>query len=157
MNKILLILDIDGVLITNPSWKADEIDPDGYSRFNQECIDNVNRLLSKMDFEIWLSSTRRTVKSLEEFNEIFRNRNINCSIDGFLPIHKKRISRKEEIQAFIEDIKPSSYLIIDDDKSLHDLNEKIKSNLVLTDLQIGFNHEKLKEAFSLVNSISKKQ
>ncbi len=66
--RIKLILDLDGVLITTPLWKADEMDSDGYSKFNQSCIDNLNELLSLADFDIWLSSTRRTVKSIEEFN-----------------------------------------------------------------------------------------
>jgi len=38
MNKTTLILDLDGVLITTPSWKADEMDADGYSKFNENCI-----------------------------------------------------------------------------------------------------------------------
>jgi len=33
-NKICLILDLDGVLMTNPFWKADRIHLDGYSEFN---------------------------------------------------------------------------------------------------------------------------
>lgn len=56
MNKVLLILDLDGVLITTPTWKADEIDSDGYSKFSRNCVSNLNRLLATANFEIWLSS-----------------------------------------------------------------------------------------------------
>ncbi len=146
MAKPLLILDLDGVLITTPMWKADEMDSDGYSKFNQSCIDNLNTLLSLDDFDIWLSSTRRTVKSIEEFNTIFINRNITKPIKGFLPVYENCNNRKEEILKFLEEFKPQNYLIIDDDKSLNDLDEITKEKLVLTELMKGFNQEQLKLA-----------
>jgi len=52
MRRITLILDLDGVLITTPIWKADEIDSDGYSKFNMNCVQNLNKLLIQSDFEI---------------------------------------------------------------------------------------------------------
>lgn len=148
MNKLTLILDLDGVLITTPPWKKDEIDLDGYSKFNQSCVDNLNELLSLADFDIWLSSARREVKSIEEFNTIFRNRNIKGVIGGFLPKYK---NRKEEIFKFIDDYKPIRYLILDDDKSLNGLDSIIKNRLVLTDLMYGFDKEKLELAISKLN------
>ena len=67
--KNLLLLDIDGVLITTPPWKQDVIHNDGYSEFNETNVANLNKLLSKIDnVEIWLSSTRRLKKRLAEFN-----------------------------------------------------------------------------------------
>lgn len=144
VKKTVLILDLDGVLITTSPWKPDEIHPDGYSDFNAESVKNLNDLLQFANFEIWLSSTRRTVKSLEEFNQIFKNRNIEGEIIGFLPSHKHRLSRREEIEYFIEQRKLVDYLIIDDDKSLNGLVDK--SRLVLTELLVGFNREKLIEA-----------
>jgi hypothetical protein len=141
-----LILDLDGVLITNPSWKADQIDSDGYSEFNKSCVENLNRLLSLAKFDIWLSSTRRTVKSLTEFNLIFKNRNIKNEIIGFLPEYSNCKSRKDEILEFIEEFKVSDFLIIDDDKSLNGLKKSIKEKLILTELTKGLDSEKLKEA-----------
>jgi histidinol phosphatase-like enzyme len=44
-NALVLFLDLDGVLITTPAWKPDEIDSDGYSKFEQSCVDNLNQLL----------------------------------------------------------------------------------------------------------------
>lgn len=126
MTNPLLILDLDGVLISTPMWKADEMDSDGYSKFNQSCIDNLNTLLSLDDFDIWLSSTRRTVKSMEEFNTIFTNRNIIKPIKGFLPEYENCKNRKEEILEFLNEFGVENYLIIDDDKSLNDLESDIK-------------------------------
>lgn len=150
MNRTTLILDLDGVLITTPIWKADEIDTDGYSKFNMNCVDNLNKLLEQSDFEIWLSSTRRTVKTLTEFNRIFENRNIKKEINGFLPVYQDCKTRKDEITRFIKEFKVLDFLIIDDDKSLNGLKENQKEKLILTELQKGFDKEKLEIAIGKI-------
>lgn len=139
-----LILDLDGVLITTRPWKTDEIHQDGYSNFNAESVKNLNKLFQVTNFEIWLSSTRRIKKSLEEFNQIFQNRNIEGKIKGFLPVHEQNFSRRKKVEYFIEHQQLDKYLIIDDDKSLNDLADK--SKLILTNYLQGFNREKLLEA-----------
>ncbi|WP_397362273.1 HAD domain-containing protein [Olleya sp. R77988] len=149
-NDKLLILDLDGVLITNPSWKADRIHSDGYSEFNKSCVENLNRLLTLAEFDIWLSSTRRTVKTLNEFNLIFKNRGIKKDIVGFLPEYTDCRNRKEEILKFITEFQASDFLIIDDDKSLNGLESGIKESLILTELTKGLNSEKLKEAIEKI-------
>lgn len=149
-----MILDLDGVLITNPSWKADRIHSDGYSKFNESCVENLNRLLTLAEFDIWLSSTRRTVKTLTEFNLIFKNRGIKKEIVGFLPEYADCKNRKEEVLKFITEFNTSDFLIIDDDKSLNGLENGIKENLILTELTKGFNSEKLKEATEKIKNCS---
>tara|TARA_R110002033_G_scaffold170433_3_gene212934 strand:+ start:86451 stop:87167 length:717 start_codon:yes stop_codon:yes gene_type:complete len=148
-----LILDLDGVLITNPSWKADRIHSDGYSDFNESCVENLNQLLSLSEFDIWLSSTRRTAKTLTEFNLIFKNRGIKKDIIGFLPEYADCKNRKEEVLKFITEFKITDFLIIDDDKSLNGLESGIKKYLISTELVKGFNSEKLKEATEKINKI----
>ncbi len=151
MKRITLILDLDGVLITTPIWKPDELDSiDQYSTFNEHCIDNLNVLLSTYSCNIWLSSTRRTVKTIDEFNVIFKNRNINTLITGFLPEYKACKTRREEIIRFIEENNISSFLIIDDDKSLNDLPLIYKEKLILTPYLKGFDAEKLKLATRII-------
>ncbi len=150
MSKTILILDLDGVLITTPIWKSDEIHSDGYSDFNKSCVKNLNQLLDLKEFDIWLSSTRRTTKKITEFNLIFKNRGINNSIIGFLPEYPNCENRKEEILEFISEYKIVDYLIIDDDKSLNGLDNAIKNKLILTELMNGFNSEKLMEAARLI-------
>jgi len=150
-NKIL-ILDLDGVLITTPPWKADKIDSDGYSEFNNSCVVNLNKPLTLAEFDIWLSSTRRTVKTLSEFNKIFENRKIDSEIIGFLPEYSDCKNRKEEIQKFISESDIMDFLIIDDDKSLNGLESVIKENLILTDLNRGLDTEKLNEATERVKN-----
>ncbi|CAL2076527.1 HAD domain-containing protein [Tenacibaculum sp. 190524A02b] len=142
--KTILILGLDGVLITTPPWKADVIHTDGYSQFNINCVTNLNKLLTLKTFDIWLSSTRRTTKTLTEFNQIFINRGIIQPIKGFLPVYKNCTSRKDEIISFINDFNLNDLLIIDDDKSLNAI--PYKNQLVLTQFLKGFNNEALSEA-----------
>jgi len=149
-NNKTLILDLDGVLITTPPWKQDTMHSDGYSEFNESCINNLNRLLTLVEFDIWLSSTRRTTKTLTEFNLIFKNRELRNKIVGFLPEYSCCKSRKEEVIKFIDEYKISDFLIIDDDKSLNGLEDILKENLVLTELMKGFNLEKLNEAIGKI-------
>ncbi|BDD05572.1 HAD domain-containing protein [Aureibacter tunicatorum] len=152
MIKPKLILDLDGVLITTATWKADEIDSDGYSKFNTTCVSNLNRLLKTKKFDIVLSSTRRTVKSLDDFNEIFMFRQINSPITEFLPNYKNCRNRKEEIECYIQEVDIKDFLIIDDDKSLNDANQFIKDRLIQTELLKGFNTDKLKEAINVISN-----
>ncbi|MEO0505721.1 MAG: HAD domain-containing protein [Bacteroidota bacterium] len=151
-NNRFLILDIDGVLITNPPWKADQILSDRYSEFNETCVGNLNELLNVAEFDIWLSSTRRMKKNLVEFNEIFGNRGIKQKLKGFLPEYADCKNRKEEVLKFITEFGPTDFLIIDDDKSLNGLTESLKRKLILTELTKGFDSQKLQEAVEKLKS-----
>ena len=150
MNRIL-ILDIDGVLITTPTWKPDHLHHDGYSDFNSKCVDNLNALFDFDNFEIWLSSSRRSAKTLPEFNLIFEARGIKKKIIGYLPEHPCRMSRKEEIEKFIIENDITRFLIIDDDKSLNNLEDEIKKWWIKTDLMLGFDLNKLSESRRILN------
>ncbi len=146
IEKTILILDLDGVLITSPPWKSDEMDFDGYSKFDSECVKNLNIILEEECCEIWLSSTRRRTKSLIELNTIFRNRGIFKEIKGFLPENDYNLDRKEEILNFLKEKEIRDFIIIDDDKSLNAMSDDLKEKLVLTDYSKGLNREKLGEA-----------
>jgi len=150
MSNTTLILDLDGVLITTGAWKPDAIDVDGYSEFDYVAVQNFNKLLKDNKFEIWLSSSRRIYKSLEEMNAIFKHRGIVQPITGFLPYLPALENRKKEVEHFIKVQKLQRYLILDDDKTLNALPPIMKAKLVLTKFLIGFKEEKLAEAFSIL-------
>lgn len=144
--KNVVILDLDGVLITTPSWKADEIHPDGYSDFNKEAVHALNSLLEEIEAELWLSSTRRLNQTLEGFRTIFNNRSIKKELAGFLPGGTRGLKRRVEIEAFLNCEPIDNFIIVDDDQSLQELDETRKDFWVRTDPLIGFNTEKLNEA-----------
>lgn len=139
----VIILDLDGVLVTKPPWRMDELDVDGYSKFNEHAIANFNMLTDDLDFELWLISDRRRGKTLEQLNKIFKNRNINKQINGMVPIYG-HITRLEEFKKFISENKFDNYLLIDDEISLEGLDDK--SSWVRTKPLIGFGEEELSES-----------
>ena len=61
---------------------------------------------------------------MDEFNIIFKNRNIQTEIEGFVPVYFEYIHRIEEFKDFIADESITNYLLIDDDSSLEGLNDK---------------------------------
>lgn len=150
-NKITIFLDLDGVLITTPAWQQDVIAEDGYSVFKPKLVNNLNTLLTKWDFEIVLSSSRRKAHSLEQFNMYFENRGILHKISAYTPISVEKKSRKEEIEQYIFDNSIQNFLILDDDTSLNNLDKRFKDKLVLTKHMLGFNYEKLEEAIEKIS------
>lgn len=150
MNTIALLLDLDGVLITTPLWKQDELHVDGYSDFNAICVENLNALLKERKFDIYLTSTRRTNKTLAQFNQIFKNRRIIQDIKGFLPQYESQLSRKEEIERFLLENQFEHFLILDDDKSTTQLQYEIKEFLILTEYAKGFTAENIKQALAIL-------
>ncbi len=152
---ILLLLDLDGVLITTPPWKREEQLSDGYSAFSKNCVSNLNRILELGRFEIWLSSSRRKAKTILEFNQIFDFRGINQSITGMLPEYPREYSRKQELESFLSQKPDSSFLILDDDKSLNDLDDSLKKYLVQTQFLKGFNDDSFLEASNIVIDINR--
>jgi len=146
--KNVVILDLDGVLITTPSWKRGDIEEDGYSVFNKRTIENLNILLSVADAELWLISDRRKGFTLEQFNVFFKNRNIETELSGMVPVYSKPVIRIEEFKEFIKDESIKNYLLIDDDSSLDALEDK--SFWVKTNSLVGFSEEKLNEAIDKI-------
>jgi hypothetical protein len=150
--KNVLLLDLDGVLITTPPWKPDQMHEDGYSDFKKSAVENINILFEKVSFEIWLTSSRRANKTLAEFNEIFCNRKLSNKLVGFLPVETIKCTRLIEINKFLDKEVLDNFLIIDDDNSLNDLAPERKKFWVKTDSLIGFNKEKLDMASEIIKN-----
>lgn len=148
----VILLDLDGVLITTPAWKPDVLHADGYSDFNVEAVACFNELLLHTNAEIWLTSSRRQQRTLSEFNQIFSNRNIAGEIKGYIPGGTDSQNRLAEINAFLNHDQVKSFLILDDDPGLHDLSAERKKHWVQTLPLIGFNREKLAEALEKIES-----
>jgi len=136
MNNIIL-LDLDGVLITTAPWEPDKMHEDGYSDFNPICVTNLNRIIKDTGYDIILSSARRVEVNRLVMNGYFKNRGVIKLIKDYVPIYREASSRREEIEMFLEEYKPENYLILDDDKSLSGASEEIKSNWIQTYLMTG--------------------
>jgi hypothetical protein len=147
-----IILDMDGVLITTPLWKPDTLHKDGYSDFNETCVQNFNKLASMVAVEVMLSSSRRKTKTLEEFRQIFDNRGMKAILTGFIPVLATTTTKSEEIKAYLEETKVKNYLIIDDDLSLNDLPTHIRENCIFTTYARGFDEQALAQAREVIKA-----
>lgn len=135
MDKVI-ILDLDGVLITTKPWEQDVLLADNFAAFNQKGVDKLNDILAETGYDIILSSARRYSVSIDVMNDYFKTRGIKGQIIGYLPLYdvNLRYSRYDEVIRFIMKHRPEHYLVIDDDKSLSKLGNK---SWIQTDSMIG--------------------
>ncbi len=119
--KIIIFLDIDGVLYTSKYNKylldnnLKDRDDCGYI-FDVECVKNLNFLNSKLDFDVVVTSTWRS-KGLDYLKTLFDDRNIDVNIVGMTPlgtIDKLYFSRCDEVKDY-EYIKNYEKIIVIDD------------------------------------------
>ena len=136
---MLIFLDIDGVMVPAKSWKSPELMNDGFPAFSNKSVSVLQKLISD-DVTIMLTTSHKSNHTLEEWKKIFKNRDIDANKIKSLPENIKNLSRKDEIMNWfnLHNIN-EPFLIIDDDKSLNDLPEYLKKNLVQTSAQIGLN------------------
>lgn len=147
-----IFLDIDGVMVPAKSWKSPELLDDGFPAFSARAIKALQRLISD-ETTIVLTTSHKSLFSIDGWKQIFRNRNINIERIEALPANLENISRKEEITNwFNTHLINEPFVIIDDDRSLNDLPENLKENLIQTSPLIGLTEDHLE----LINAIPMK-
>jgi diphthamide synthase subunit DPH2 len=132
----VILLDLDGVMITTKPWESDFILADDFAEFNPRAVAKLNQLLKETGFDIVLTSTRRYVHDIDQMNEFFKTRGIEGKIIEYLPLYDRnlRYSRYDEVTRFLMKHRPNNYLVIDDDRSVARLGY---DKLMLTDPMIG--------------------
>jgi hypothetical protein len=148
---VKIILDIDGVLVTTPSWKKAELLDDGFLKFDKEATDNLNILLFVTNATIVLISTHRIKYSNDELSLLFKSRGINANIEKINDVDAIHlIDKPSEIINWVN-TSNSEYLIIDDDSSLGVLPKDIKMRWIKPSPLIGFSEDYLCSALSIFN------
>ena len=148
--KKFILLDFDGVMIPSKPWKPVPLMEDGFYKFDDRAISFLNRIVDETGATIILTTSHKTSYPNLEWKKLFEVRGINCEVkrlDDKL-IHSKRI---EEIRGWFK-LNKDNFVILDDDKSLNDLETEIKSKLVLTDSGVGLNLEKTELAIKILNN-----
>lgn len=138
---MLFFLDIDGVMVPAKGWKSPEFLDDGFPAFSSKATLVLQALISKED-TIMLTTSHKSKFSIEEWKNIFKKRGLNIENVKTLPENINHKSRKDEIVIWfntnrVDDV----FLIIDDDKSLNELPEFLKRNLVQTNAYVGLTDE----------------
>ncbi len=151
-NKMLILLDIDGVMVTTPSWKKIEFLDDEFSKFNERAVNNLQKIISETGASIALTTSHKFNFTLVDWKNIFNKRGVKINSLERLENNLQHLSRKDEILNWFNKGVIESFVIIDDDKSLNDLPYNIKSKCVITSSLIGLDDEGTSNAISILNS-----
>ncbi len=138
---MLFFLDIDGVMVPAKSWTSPEFLNDGFPAFSSKATSTLQSLISD-DVTIMLTTSHKSKFTIEEWKSIFKNRGINIEKIKSLPENINNLSRKDEIVNWLNvNNVDEDFGIIDDDKSLNELPNLLKENLVQTSPYIGLTEE----------------
>lgn len=144
IRTMILLLDIDGVLETSPAWKTPLFLADNFYQFNTEAQAHLKEIIDRFQPEIVLTTTHRVNYTLTEWQETFRFRGIEIAKISKIneaqnpgEIKKRNI----EIEAWFYNNSEADFLIIDDDKSLHELPQEIKLRWISIDPLLGITPE----------------
>ena len=116
--KKLIMLDIDGVLVTWNSIKRFGLDSENRAHFDKRCVKNLNRLIKETGAEIVVSSTWRCGTLENELQRILDRNGVKGKVIGKTPMTSR--PRGEEIKLFLAAFnegreEPVKILILDDD------------------------------------------
>ncbi len=149
---MLLLLDIDGVMVSSSSWKPVEILSDGFPKFKEQAAFNLQKILSETDASIVLTTSHKYRFSIPEWKKIFMHRGIEAKI-ARLNDNIGNLNRKDEILRWVNSqTNISDFVILDDDKLLNDLPGVLKERLVLTSGMIGLSSSDAEQAISILKS-----
>ncbi|HLP12464.1 MAG TPA: HAD domain-containing protein [Flavobacteriales bacterium] len=150
---MLMLLDIDGVMVTTPPWRKAELLADGFSDFNETSVNSLNRILSETNAGIIITSSHKSRFAVSEWITIFKTRGINPITLETLTPNIFHLSRRGEILHWISlGNENKQFVIIDDDKSLNDLPGHLKNKCVMTDSLIGLDQAGAANAVSILKS-----
>jgi hypothetical protein len=151
---MIILLDIDGVLVTTPIWRKVEILSDGFMKFDENAQFFLSILQVQTNASIVLTTTHRINYDEAKWKDIFNRRGLNFEI--ILKINNRNeISelpdRGTEIKEWVDDTgQDKNYVIIDDDTSINNLPDDIKKRWVFTKPLIGFDEIGLKKALHIL-------
>jgi hypothetical protein len=148
---MLILLDIDGVMVTGNSWKRPEFLNDGFPAFSNRAISALQKMISETSADILLTTSHKSNFSIDEWKNIFNLRGIKVRNIYSLPENKTYLSRKEEIMNWVNTSNElPDFVIIDDDKSLNGLPKFVKNKLIQTNASIGLTIELINEALEII-------
>ncbi|HMK06310.1 MAG TPA: HAD domain-containing protein [Flavobacterium sp.] len=150
---MLILLDIDGVMVPANSWKSPDLLNDGFPGFSKNATLALRKIISETGAQIMLTTSHKSIFSLQKWREIFQSRGLELKEIKKLPDNTTHLSRKDEVLNWFATNKvQDSFVIIDDDKSLNALPVYLKDKLILTSGAIGLNNAHAEEAITLLKS-----
>ncbi|MGI4874518.1 MAG: HAD domain-containing protein [Janthinobacterium lividum] len=151
---MVVLLDLDGVLITTPPWRPLEIQADGFFKLNEKAAANLAGILTQTQAAVVLTTSHRINYSVEQWREILQTRGINPA--SITKINDCRTvadmaDRATEIAEWVSR-QPAelNYVVLDDDLSLHDLPAAIRQRCVLTKPLLGLDADATRQALTIL-------
>lgn len=133
-------------------WKRIESLDDGFYEFMPRAVDGLRKIISETGASIVLTTSHKSTYSLIEWKKIFKKRGIETDVFK-LEDNVDFLSRKDEIIRWKnKNINCEDYVILDDDKSLHDLPINIKERVVFTQPLVGLKDENVFNAIDILKS-----
>lgn len=154
----VILLDIDGVMITAVSWRPLSLQGDEFYAFSPVAQQWLDWLLEQSNAHIILTSTHRTRYNNEGWLQVFRERCPNVKsvqvMDDFLP-EKKSMTRLQELNEWVRlHGDAHNYVIIDDDSSLLSLAMPARPRWVRTMPIMGLDQVAAEKALRVLKEIS---
>ena len=151
---MVILLDLDGVLITTPAWRPVELAPDGFFVFNAQATENLAHLLAETNAAIVLTTSHRINYALGDWWRFFHARGLHPA--ALTKVNDRTTlrpsgSRADDLAAWVA--RPDTtenYVVLDDDLSLHGLPPAIKARCVLTRPLIGLDETASRQALNIL-------
>ena len=155
MPEKYILLDIDGVMVPANGWKVPESDEDGFYKFKTEAEKELDNLLLQSSATIVLTSTHRYRFDKQKWIQILTKRLKHLGKFGILDDYTGAIennsSRYDEICQWGKGAGlHQQYVILDDDKLLHNLPPFIKRHWVPILSGVGFTKETALQASAII-------
>ncbi|MDR2270179.1 MAG: hypothetical protein LBF27_04655 [Sphingobacterium sp.] len=154
---MIFFLDIDGVMVHANLHRLVEQATDGFYIFSSTAVETFNTIFIAKEDQIILSSSHRFRYTIAEWKKIFLDRDIRIGslklLDDVKQHLNHRFTRKDQVlgQIVRQGLQTEEIIIIDDDKSLNELPQALKSRLVLTSSYIGLTEKDLPKLKTILN------
>lgn len=146
--RMLIFLDIDGVIVPAKSWESPALLDDGFFEFSTKAVCVLQKIISE-DITVLLTTSHKSRYSVEEWKCIFRKRGVKINNLQKLEESPFGTSRKDEVLNWCnQNTLSEDFIIIDDDKSLNALPPLLKNKLILTSATVGLTDIHLDEIMS---------
>jgi hypothetical protein len=154
MTMKYVLLDIDGVMVPIHSGQRPTLLEDGFMAFDPTCTAALRWLLDQAEIHIVLTTTHRVNHSREGWKVLFQHRGIDSrqlsKVNDASDLEEVG-KRGQEIMEWVES-KPigANFVILDDDASLANLPDHIRSRWIRTGSFRGLTFQDAESALRLL-------
>ena len=149
-----ILLDIDGVMVTTPSWRTPRLHSDGFLEFNPLAARNLSFILDRMHADVVLTTTHRINYTVDVWQNLLRNRGIRphriFKINDSSSLEEMPL-RSVEIMEWVHlQTGGDPFVVLDDDRSLYSLPARVLDHCVITMPLIGLDDAAMRKALLIL-------